>query len=72
MGEAVMRIGMSSGVECVQQPRKLFAKSVASYPLVCWSHGLEMVHQGLRLWIGTMEQTVVIRVAGHIERRVVK
>ena len=57
---------MSSGVEYVQQPRKPFAKSVASYPLVCQPHGLDVTHQGRRWWIGTMEQTIVVGVAGRV------
>ena len=72
MGEAVTRIGMSSGVEYFQQPQNLFAKSAVSYPLVYWLHGLDTSHQGLRLWLGTMEQTIIIGIAGHIEYRMFK
>ena len=72
MGEAMTRIGMSSGVEYAQQPQKLFAKSVVSYSLVCRLHGLDTSHQGLRLWLGTMEQTIIIGIAGHIKCRMFK
>ena len=44
-----MRIEMSSGVEYVQQLRKLFAKPVASHTPVCWSRGLDMYRQRQRL-----------------------
>ena len=63
----MMQIGMSNGVEYARQLWKLFARSVASYALVCWSRGLNMDYQKLRFWVGTIEQTIIIGVAGNIK-----
>jgi len=68
----MMHIGRSSGVEYVRQLRRLSAKSVASYALVFRPHVLDIGHQELYLWINTMEQTAIIRVAGNIERGMVE
>lgn len=63
----MMHIRTSNDVEYVRQLWKLSAKSVALYALVCGSHGLDMGNQKLPLWIGTIEQTIIIRVTRNIE-----
>ena len=56
-------IKRSSGAGYVLQLLRLSVKSVASYALVFWSHVLDVGHKKLHLWIGMVEQTVVIRAA---------